>query len=389
MHIRNCRSRQRFCAAEVDPPRRTRRAGREGAVQAPGSSPAPARSGAEPARRAPSHARPPRRSDSGWLTRHVVEPIAGGETACLFREMLIQASDVSRPPSTYLSCPLEAWSASTRARRWVDRRSGAGWPKRGNPHKARFRPLRSRHVATASDPCAGRRRVLDGGRERAAGRLCSRAHGRRMPEGVLPPHRPGDADHYIVRFYRAFLGRPLRAVAHLAVPARRRRRGPRRAPDGQDLIYVGGGADSLLGMWRRTGSTGCCARRGRRCHPGGRVSAGSLCWFAEASPHSTATPKPCEGLGFLPHSNAVHYEEEPTGGRRTTRRSPTACRRRLRGLRRRGAALRRRGPAPRGALAPRRRGPTGSRLTVTRSSSARWNATTSATPAGREPALAA
>jgi peptidase E len=41
------------------------------------------------------------------------------------------------------------------------------------------------------------------------------------------------------------------------------------------------------------------------------VSAGSLCWFASGLTAYHHEPKPYEGLGFLPHSNAVHYEQEP------------------------------------------------------------------------------
>ncbi len=45
-------------------------------------------------------------------------------------------------------------------------------------------------------------------------------------------------------------------------------------------------------------------------------SAGSLCWFCEAvSGFHDGPPRRLEGLGFLPWSNAVHYNDEP--GRRT------------------------------------------------------------------------
>ncbi|HEV3055681.1 MAG TPA: Type 1 glutamine amidotransferase-like domain-containing protein, partial [Solirubrobacteraceae bacterium] len=44
-------------------------------------------------------------------------------------------------------------------------------------------------------------------------------------------------------------------------------------------------------------------------------SAGSLCWFANSLSAFHEGPTRCiEGLGFLPWSNAVHYEDEP--GRR-------------------------------------------------------------------------
>ena len=45
-------------------------------------------------------------------------------------------------------------------------------------------------------------------------------------------------------------------------------------------------------------------------------SAGSLCWFTHAvSGFHEGPARQIDGLGFLPWSNAVHYDEEP--GRRT------------------------------------------------------------------------
>lgn len=136
------------------------------------------------------------------------------------------------------------------------------------------------------------------------------------PRVCFLPTASGDADHYIVRFYRAFNvsrcepshlslfrreGSPLDPRAHLL---------------SQDVIYVGGGSVvSLLGTWRAheldlvlreawlSGVVLC----------GG--SAGSLCWFSEAvSGFHSGEPRLVRGLGFLPWSNAVHYDAEP--GRR-------------------------------------------------------------------------
>ncbi len=79
----------------------------------------------------------------------------------------------------------------------------------------------------------------------------------RASASCRPPS--GDADHYVVRFYRAFAAGALRAVARLAVPPRPRRRRGRGRPrastcSSQDLIYVGGGSViSLLGAWRAHG----------------------------------------------------------------------------------------------------------------------------------------
>jgi peptidase E len=79
---------------------------------------------------------------------------------------------------------------------------------------------------------------------------------------------------------------------------------------------VGGGSlVSLLGTWR---AHGIDEALGEAWHAGVVLcggSAGSLCWFAHAVSAFHEGPARCiEGLGLLPWSNAVHYEDEP--GRR-------------------------------------------------------------------------
>lgn len=74
------------------------------------------------------------------------------------------------------------------------------------------------------------------------------------PRVCFLPSASGDADHYVVRFYRAF-------SAHRCEPSHvslfRREQGPgdlRRHLLSQDLVYVGGGSVvSLLGVWRAHG----------------------------------------------------------------------------------------------------------------------------------------
>jgi dipeptidase E len=136
------------------------------------------------------------------------------------------------------------------------------------------------------------------------------------PRVCFLPTASGDADHYVVRFYRAF-GAPRCVPSHLSLFRREASvEDPRSHLLGQDVIYVGGGSLlSLLGAWRAHGLdvvlreawlTGVLLCGG---------SAGSLCWFAEAvSAFHSGPPKQVRGLGMLPWSNAVHYEEEP--GRR-------------------------------------------------------------------------
>jgi dipeptidase E len=135
------------------------------------------------------------------------------------------------------------------------------------------------------------------------------------PRVCFLPSASGDADHYVVRFYRAFPGERCEA-SHISLF--RREQGPedlRTHLLSQDLIYVGGGSViSLLGVWRAHGIDAIL----REAWEAGVVlcglSAGSLCWFDEAVTGFHGAPQRIQGLGLLPFSNCVHYE--PTSRRR-------------------------------------------------------------------------
>ena len=134
------------------------------------------------------------------------------------------------------------------------------------------------------------------------------------PRVCFLPTASGDADHYVVRFYRAFS--PARCEpSHLSLF---RRSAPGDPPDlaahllAQDVIYVGGGSlVSLLGVWRAHGLDEVL----RACWERGVVlagcSAGSLCWFADAVTAFHGPPAAVAGLGLLPHANSVHVDAEP------------------------------------------------------------------------------
>jgi peptidase E len=135
------------------------------------------------------------------------------------------------------------------------------------------------------------------------------------PRVCFLPTASGDADHYVVRFYRAF---PSSRCEPSHVSLFRRDRGSGIDGDvaahllAQDLIYVGGGSVvSLLGVWRAHGLDEVL----RECWSRGIVlaglSAGSLCWFSEAITAFHGRPQRIEGLGLLPWSNCVHYDGEP------------------------------------------------------------------------------
>jgi peptidase E len=135
------------------------------------------------------------------------------------------------------------------------------------------------------------------------------------PKVCFLPSASGDADHYVVRFYRAF-GADRCEPSHISLF--RREQGPedlRAHILAQDLVYVGGGSViSLLGVWRAHGLDAIL----REAWEAGVVlcglSAGSLCWFAEAVTGFHGAARRVEALGLLPFSNCVHYE--PRSARR-------------------------------------------------------------------------
>jgi dipeptidase E len=144
------------------------------------------------------------------------------------------------------------------------------------------------------------------------------------PRVCFLPTASGDADHYVVRFYRAFASSRCEP-SHISLFRRETGVGdPLAHLLAQDLVYVGGGSlVSLLGTWRAHGID--CALR--QAWQAGVVmcggSAGSLCWFSHAvSGFHEGPARRIEALGFLPWSNAVHYEDEP--GRRDAFREAVA-----------------------------------------------------------------
>jgi dipeptidase E len=139
--------------------------------------------------------------------------------------------------------------------------------------------------------------------------------GAARPRVCFLPTASGDADHYVVRFYRAFAG--LADASHVSLFRRDRGSG---AVEGdlerhlleQDVVYVGGGSVvSLLGAWRAHGLDRVLKHAWRRGVVLCGLSAGSLCWFAEAVTAFHGPPTVVRGLALLPYSNCVHYDGEP------------------------------------------------------------------------------
>jgi dipeptidase E len=139
--------------------------------------------------------------------------------------------------------------------------------------------------------------------------------GGERPRVCFLPTASGDADHYVVRFYRRFAATC--QASHLSLFRRDQGTGGVEEDIAshllrQDVIYVGGGnVVSMLGVWRAHGLDEVLARAWRQgivlCGP----SAGSLCWFSEALSAFHGAPQRVRGLGLLPYSNCVHYDAEP------------------------------------------------------------------------------
>jgi peptidase E len=140
--------------------------------------------------------------------------------------------------------------------------------------------------------------------------------GKRRPKICFLPTASGDADHYVVRFYRAFSAERCEP-SHISLFRRETGVGdPRAHLLEQDLIYVGGGSlVSLMGTWQAHGLDQFL----REAWEAGVVlcggSAGALCWFEDTlSGFHEGPARQLKGLGLLPWSCAVHYHEE-TGRR--------------------------------------------------------------------------
>jgi dipeptidase E len=136
--------------------------------------------------------------------------------------------------------------------------------------------------------------------------------GKERPRVTFLPTASGDADHYIVRFYRAFDAARCEP-SHLSLFRRERAAGDMHEHLlASDLIYVGGGSViSLLGTWRAHGLDATLREAWERGVVLCGLSAGSLCWFAAAITAFHGSAEPVRGLGLLPWSNCVHFDAGP------------------------------------------------------------------------------
>ena len=261
-------------------------------------------------------------------------------------------------------------------------RSRRGRPGARNSRTERDPSLSSRHDAPTPDRRLRWRRVLDGGREPALGRLRARAGrggGPRPAEGLLPPDRVRGRRPLRGPLLPALRGESLRAVARVAVPARLRDRrraraparpGPRVRRRRQRHLPDGRAARARA---RRRAARGVGGRR-RHVRAQRRVAVlvrrgdDGLPRLVAAGAGDRADP----GV----ERRALRQGAAPPA--RLPRRRRRRHARRLRGGGRRGAALRRRVARARRVLAAARRARTGSMRSTARSWSCRSRSTTSA-----------
>jgi peptidase E len=120
----------------------------------------------------------------------------------------------------------------------------------------------------------------------------------------------GDADSYLVRFYKAFTRHDCRP-SHL--PLFQRTPQLRDHLLRQDIIYVGGGnTKSMLAVWRDWGLPMLLKEAWEEGIILAGVSAGAICWFQHGLTDSWADKLVVlECLGFLEGSCCPHYNGEP------------------------------------------------------------------------------
>lgn len=135
--------------------------------------------------------------------------------------------------------------------------------------------------------------------------------GKERPKVCFLATASGDADDYVVRFYREFGART--NASHLGLFKRKRGIADvREHLLSQDLIYVGGGSlVSLLGVWQGHGIDAILRDAWRKGIVLCGLSAGALCWFDLALTAYYGPPERIRGLGMLPYSFTAHYDSEP------------------------------------------------------------------------------
>jgi peptidase E len=122
----------------------------------------------------------------------------------------------------------------------------------------------------------------------------------------------GDDPTWTAAFYTACIGEDL-IPSHLRLFPMPNVRDVRAHLLAQDMLWVGGGSvANLLAIWRVHGLDAIVRDAWERGIVLAGVSAGSICWHMGGVTDSFGVElRPVtNGLGFLPYSNGVHYDNE-------------------------------------------------------------------------------
>ena len=133
------------------------------------------------------------------------------------------------------------------------------------------------------------------------------------PRVCLLPTAGGDSEHQIRRFYETY-GDRLCEPSHISLFRLGRQPVPlRQHLLSQDAIYVGGGSMvNLLAIWKAQGLDAILHEAWQAGVVLAGLSAGAMCWFEWGVSTSYGHAAPARGLGFLPGSNSVHHDSEPS-----------------------------------------------------------------------------
>ncbi|HEY0317074.1 MAG TPA: peptidase E [Solirubrobacterales bacterium] len=175
----------------------------------------------------------------------------------------------------------------------------------------------------ASAPATPVRRILAlGGHDfssrppdRAICELLLRLAGERgggRPKICILPTASGDTSEQIGRFYAAFGERSCEPSDVSLFRLGRRPMALRDHLLSQDLVYVGGGSlVNLLAVWEAHDIASILSLAWRRGIVLAGQSAGAMCWFESGITKSSGKPREAAGLGLLPGSLCVHYNNQP------------------------------------------------------------------------------
>jgi peptidase E len=141
-------------------------------------------------------------------------------------------------------------------------------------------------------------------------RLAGERRGER-PRICILPTASGDTSEQIASFYSAFGERPCEPSDVSLFRLGRRPMALRDHLLAQDLIYVGGGSMvNLLAVWEAHDIASILSLAWRQGIVLAGQSAGAMCWFEAGITTSSGKPRAAAGLGLLPGSLCVHYNNE-------------------------------------------------------------------------------